>query len=163
MVKKEFLHNFFTICWYAPSEQPPPKMVDANKVLASNASVKWSSKPTGPIKQRSKKVSRKYLRHRYRWLKVLPIKKFFLKISGHQQRWPRPLPGAILIPPALLVVADFSVWIKVFSIHGLFTRLPRRLMSWLYQELLKKKLMPDLMMGCQEQWRAGPMTVLFFN
>jgi len=33
------------------------------------------------------------------------IKKF-LKISGHQQRWPRPLPGAILIPPALLVVAD---------------------------------------------------------
>jgi hypothetical protein len=34
------------------------------------------------------------------------IKKNFLKISGHQQRWPRPLPGAILIPPALLVVAD---------------------------------------------------------
>jgi hypothetical protein len=30
-----------------------------------------------------------------------------LKISGHQQRWPGPLPGAILIPPALLVVADF--------------------------------------------------------
>jgi hypothetical protein len=37
------------------------------------------------------------------------IKKFFLKISGHQQRWLRPLPWAILIPPALLVVADFSV------------------------------------------------------
>jgi hypothetical protein len=36
------------------------------------------------------------------------IKKF-LKISGHQQRWPRPLPGAILIPPALLVVADFHL------------------------------------------------------
>jgi hypothetical protein len=35
------------------------------------------------------------------------IKKFFLKISGHQQRWSRPLPGAILIPPALLVVADW--------------------------------------------------------
>jgi hypothetical protein len=34
-------------------------------------------------------------------------KKFFLKISDHQQRWPRPLPGAILIPPALLEVADF--------------------------------------------------------
>jgi hypothetical protein len=34
-------------------------------------------------------------------------KKFFLKISDHQQRWSRPLPGAILIPPALLVVADF--------------------------------------------------------
>jgi hypothetical protein len=30
-----------------------------------------------------------------------------LKISGHQQRRPRPLPEAILIPPALLVVADF--------------------------------------------------------
>ena len=37
------------------------------------------------------------------------IKKFFLKISGHQQRWPRPLPGAVLIPPALLVVADLDV------------------------------------------------------
>jgi hypothetical protein len=35
------------------------------------------------------------------------IKKFFLIISDHQQRWPRPLPGAILIPPALLVVADY--------------------------------------------------------
>jgi len=33
---------------------------------------------------------------------------------------------------------NFSVWIKAFSIHGLFTRLPRRLMPWLYQELLKK-------------------------
>jgi hypothetical protein len=37
------------------------------------------------------------------------IKKFFLKISGHQQRWSRPLPGAILIPPALLVVADSDI------------------------------------------------------
>ena len=37
------------------------------------------------------------------------IKKFFLKISGPQQGWPRPLPGAILIPPALLVVADWAV------------------------------------------------------
>jgi hypothetical protein len=35
-------------------------------------------------------------------------KKFFLKISDHQQSWPRPLPGVILIPPALLVVADFK-------------------------------------------------------
>jgi len=32
-----------------------------------------------------------------------------IKISGHQQRWPRPLPGAILIPPALLVVTDYLV------------------------------------------------------
>jgi len=31
-----------------------------------------------------------------------------LKISGHQQRRPRPLPGAILIPPALLVAADLA-------------------------------------------------------
>jgi hypothetical protein len=31
------------------------------------------------------------------------------QISGHQQRWPRPLPGAILIPPALLLVADLPV------------------------------------------------------
>jgi len=34
------------------------------------------------------------------------IKKFFLKISDHQQRWPRPLSGTTLMPPALLVVAD---------------------------------------------------------
>ena len=31
-----------------------------------------------------------------------------VKISGHQQRWLRPLPGTILIPPALLVIADFA-------------------------------------------------------
>jgi hypothetical protein len=47
------------------------------------------------------------------------IKKF-LKISGHQQRWPRPLPGAILIPPALLVVADFDGFVKsrIFPFSG---------------------------------------------
>jgi hypothetical protein len=33
---------------------------------------------------------------------ITEIKKFFLKISDHQQRWPGPLPEAILIPPALL-------------------------------------------------------------
>jgi len=32
-----------------------------------------------------------------------------VKISGHQQRWPGSLPGAILIPPALLVVADLII------------------------------------------------------
>jgi len=37
------------------------------------------------------------------------IKKILI-ISGHQQRWPRPLPGAILIPPALLVVADYCMY-----------------------------------------------------
>ena len=35
------------------------------------------------------------------------------KISDHQQGWPRPLPGAILILPALLVVADFPEHLKV--------------------------------------------------
>jgi hypothetical protein len=49
----------------------------ANKILANDESVKWASKPTDPIKQRSKKVSQKYLRYSYSWLKVLPIKKFF--------------------------------------------------------------------------------------
>jgi hypothetical protein len=37
-----------------------------------------------------------------------PKENIIKKISGHQQRWPRPLPRAILIPPALLVVADFD-------------------------------------------------------
>jgi hypothetical protein len=32
----------------------------------------------------------------------------FLKISDHQQSEGRPLPGAFLIPPALLVIADFK-------------------------------------------------------
>jgi hypothetical protein len=39
------------------------------------------------------------------WDKAIPSP----KISGYQQRWPRPLPGAILIPSALLVVADLAV------------------------------------------------------
>jgi hypothetical protein len=43
------------------------------------------------------------------------IKKFFLKISGHQQRWPRPLPGALLMPPALLVVADWAGAVKMME------------------------------------------------
>jgi len=59
---------------------------------------------TDPIKQRSKK--------------------FFLNISGHQQRWSRPLPGAILIPPALLVVADYDGWgfqrIKCLQMPGIW-------------------------------------------
>jgi hypothetical protein len=43
-----------------------------------------------------------------------------------------------------LKMHNFSVWIKVFSIHGLFTCLPRRLMSWLYQERLEKIIIPKL-------------------
>jgi hypothetical protein len=54
-------------------------------------------KPTDQIKQRSKK--------------------FFSKISGHQQRWPGPLPGAIIIPLALLVVADFLKHIIIFETY----------------------------------------------
>jgi hypothetical protein len=37
------------------------------------------------------------------------LAKIDIKISGHQQRWTRHLPGAILIPQALLVVADSPV------------------------------------------------------
>jgi hypothetical protein len=37
---------------------------------------------------------------------MMEIKKFFLKISGHQHSWLRTLPGVVPIPPALLVVAD---------------------------------------------------------
>jgi hypothetical protein len=48
------------------------------------------------------------------------IKKFFLKISGPQQRWPRLLPGAILIPPALLGVADSLL----FPEQGAFETVP---------------------------------------
>jgi hypothetical protein len=58
---------------------------------------------------------------------------------------------------------NFSVWIKVFSDQGLFTRLPRRLMPWLYQELLEKIIMLKLMIGCQGQWRAGPMNRIIFQ
>ena len=43
-----------------------------------------------------------------------------LKISVPRQRWPRPLPGAILIPPTLLVVAD------LFCRHSQVTIMPYR-------------------------------------
>jgi hypothetical protein len=44
------------------------------------------------------------------------------KISGHQQRWHWPLRGAILIPPALLVAADFCsglVELVCLQFHGI--------------------------------------------
>jgi hypothetical protein len=41
--------------------------------------------------------------------------KFFSQISDHQQSWPGPLPGAILIPPALLVVADLARYLENHS------------------------------------------------
>ena len=66
------------------SGQPPSRLVEVKKILGYYLLIKWSSKPTNPIKQKSKNF----------------------KISGHQLRWPRPLPGAILMPPALLVFAD---------------------------------------------------------
>jgi len=53
------------------------------------------------------------------------IKKFFLKISGHQQRWSRPLPGAILILPALLVVADLELAIAMKICHRVKTFFPK--------------------------------------
>jgi len=50
------------------------------------------------------------------------IKKFFLKISGPQQRWPRPLSGANLIPLALLGVADLHtlVFLLLYEIYPFF-------------------------------------------
>jgi hypothetical protein len=53
--------------------------------------------------------------------------------------------------------------IEVFSIHDGFTRLPRRLISWLYQELLKNITMPKLVIGCQGQWRAGLTDHIFYQ
>jgi len=51
-----------------------------------------------------------------------------LIISGQQQRWPRPLPGAILIPPTLLVVADSEEQVSgpkaTFQNTPYFTHLP---------------------------------------
>jgi len=52
-IKRIFAY-FFTIYWYAPEEQPPSNLAEANKINANDESVKWSSKPTDPIKQRSK-------------------------------------------------------------------------------------------------------------
>jgi hypothetical protein len=46
--------RIFSICWYAPAEQPLPKLAEANKILANGSSVKWPSKPTDPIKQKLK-------------------------------------------------------------------------------------------------------------
>jgi hypothetical protein len=38
-IKKNFF-IFFSICCYAPAEQPPPKMAETNKVVANNKPVK---------------------------------------------------------------------------------------------------------------------------
>ena len=51
--------HIFKICWYAPAEQPPPTLAEANKILAKDESVKWSSRPTDPIQQRLKKKFKK--------------------------------------------------------------------------------------------------------
>jgi len=51
----------------------------------------------------------------------------------------------------------FKPFVNVFSIHDLFTRLPRLFMSRLYYELLKKITMIKLMIWFQGQWRAGLM------
>ena len=48
-----FFCIFLTICWYTSSEQPLRRLAEANKILANDLSIKWSSKPTDPIKQRS--------------------------------------------------------------------------------------------------------------
>jgi len=53
-LRKKNFGILFKICWYGPAEQPPPKMAEANKVVANNKSVKCSPKPTDPIKQISK-------------------------------------------------------------------------------------------------------------
>jgi len=54
-IQENFFCIFFTVRWYAPAEQPPPKLAAANKIFAHGSSVKWSSKPTKPITQRIKK------------------------------------------------------------------------------------------------------------
>jgi hypothetical protein len=33
---KYFFAYFFAICWYAPAEQLPPKLVEANRILAND-------------------------------------------------------------------------------------------------------------------------------
>ena len=53
---KIFFAYFFAICWYAPTDQPPPKLAETNKIPVNDESIKCSSKPTGPIKQRLKKI-----------------------------------------------------------------------------------------------------------
>ena len=51
-------------------------------------------------------------------------KKFFLKISDPQQRRSRPLSEVILIPPALLVVADLHIIIAE-NLAGRFHKFAR--------------------------------------
>jgi hypothetical protein len=57
-LSKEFLHIFFSNCWYASAEQPPPKLAVVNKILANNKLIKRSSKPIDAEKQRSKILSK---------------------------------------------------------------------------------------------------------
>jgi len=39
LIKKNFF-IFISICWYTPAEQPSPKLVEANKIVANDESVK---------------------------------------------------------------------------------------------------------------------------
>ena len=50
---------------------------------------------------------------------------------SHQQRWPRPLPGAILIPPALLVVANLPMpsWFTSIKDFNLIRSQPGQLIQ----------------------------------
>jgi len=41
LIEKNFC-IFYKICWYAPAEQLPPKLVEANKILANDESINWS-------------------------------------------------------------------------------------------------------------------------
>jgi len=54
-------------------------------------------------------MSPKYSRSDDSWLSVLLIQKILFKNQRPPAEVARPLPGAILIPPALLVVADLMV------------------------------------------------------
>jgi hypothetical protein len=47
-------------------------------------------------------------------------------------------------------------WIGIFSFHDWFTRLPCRLIIWIYYELLKKTMLKSIK-AFPGRWRAGLM------
>jgi len=87
----------FSICWYTPAEQPLPKLAEANKIVANDESVKWSSKPTDQIKTEIK-MSRKYLRYSGGWLKVLLSKILFKNQRPPAEVAPAPSRGPSSYP-----------------------------------------------------------------
>ena len=96
----------FTIWLDTPAMQSSPHPAEKTRCLPMMESS--NTYQNRQIKyQRDQKVFPKVMRVRWVRIKVTWSQNSFYKSATTSRAWPRPLRGAFLIPPALLVVADF--------------------------------------------------------